>query len=170
MMAILTGVWWYLIVVLICISLIMSSVEHLFRWLLDIGMSSLEKCLFRSSVHFLNCVVCFWNWVVWAVCIFWELSPCHTQLFFKKYVCIYFWLCCIFTAEHGLSLAGVSGGHSLVAMCRLLTEVASLVVEHRLSGSWASAVLGHGLSCIMACGIFQDQGLNSCSLHWQVDS
>ena len=33
-----------------------------------------------------------------------------------------------------------------------------------------SVIVGHGLSCSTACGIFPDQGLNPCPLHWQVDS
>ena len=40
--------------VLIFIFLMIRNVEHLFKYLLAIHVSSLEKCLFKPFVHFLN--------------------------------------------------------------------------------------------------------------------
>ena len=91
--------------------------------------------------------------------------------FFNVFIFKKFWLCWIFVAvcgfspvvERGLLCCGAWASH----------WVAFLVAEHGLEVhrlQWlqhlGSAVVAHGLSCSVACGIFLDQGSNLCSLHW----
>ena len=84
MIAIPTGVRWYLAVASICIPLI-SDIEHLSIYLLTIYMSSLEKCLFKSLAY-----VCYWNvgvpcilwlWTFYQICSFKYFSSSHKLTF-----------------------------------------------------------------------------------------
>ena len=67
-------------------------------------------------------------------------------------------------------------------MPRLFTSVASLIAEGGMKSMQASVVVVPRLlitgsiivvylqSCFSTCGIFPDQGMNPCLLHWQMDS
>ena len=59
-------------------------------------------------------------------------SHLYNLFFFFLNLFIYFWLCWVFVAAHGLSLVGGERGLLFIAVRRLLIAVASLVAEHGL--------------------------------------
>ena len=75
--------------------------------------------------------------------------------------------CC--TRARGLSLVAASEGYSLLR-CAGFSLCWLLLLWSTGSRHVGSVVVAHGLSCSAACGIFPDQGLNPCPLHWQADS
>ena len=91
--------------------------------------------------------------------------------FFNKFMFlfIYFWLCWVFVSVWGLSLVVASGVHSS-SRCAGLSLSRPLLLRSTGSRRAGSVVVALGPSCSAACGIFPDQGLNPCPLHWQADS
>ena len=101
-----------------------------------------------------------------------ELSPAGyfyrpIRVVFFFLITIYFWLCWVFVAADGLSLVVDSRRYS-VSVGGLLIVVVSYGRAQALGVK--ISVAGHRLSCSVACGIFPDQGLNSCPLNWHVHS
>ena len=93
--------------------------------------------------------------------------------FFFKFLLInlfiYGYCVWIFVSVRGLSLVVASGGHSS-SRCAGLSLSQPLLLRSTGSRRAGSAVVAHGPSRSVACGIFPDQGLNPCPLHWQADS
>ena len=88
------GMRWYFTVVLTCISLMISDVEHFFMCLLFFHIYSLEKCLFKPFAHFWIRLFAILLLSLGILYIFWILIP--YQIYNCKYFlpsCVAFLLC-----------------------------------------------------------------------------
>ena len=78
--------------------------------------------------------------------------------------------CCIWTSCSERSCSPAVERRLLSVLVSLGFGAGSRVQGPQQLQHVGSAVMAHGLSCSEACGIFPDQGSNSCPLHWQADS
>ena len=120
-----------------------------------------------------------WLFFYWIEDKGWEgvvqITGHHSVLFFFLIFYLlfiyyfYFWLCWVFVSVWGLSPVAASGGQSS-SRCTGLSPPRPLLLRSTGSRRSGSAVVAHGPSRSVACGILPDQGSNPCPLHRQADS
>ena len=129
-------------------------------WLTSLSMTLSITCLyFKCSFSF--CIV----FNLFLIILFIYLCLCSVSIAVRLFSSC---------GERGLLFSWQWAGFSLRWLLLLLStgsreqmgfsSCGSQAREHRLNSC------GNGLSCSAACGIFSDQGVNLCLLHWQADS
>ena len=114
-----------------------------------IGRQILNRCTTREAL----------NEFIYLFIYF--LAP---SIIIYLFIYLFFGLCWVFVSVRGLPLAAASGGHSS-SRCAGLSLSWPLLLWSTGSRRAGSAVVAHGPSCSVACGIFPDQGSNPCPLH-----
>ena len=161
-----------------------SKLEYLFVYLLDIWVPSSVNCLFIFSVHLsLSYFPWFKFFFVWQMFppVFYLLFNVMMFCFFKNYKFIFgrqALRCCAgsLQLQHAgdSSICSVQASHFVAFshcgvwilghLCFSGFGHVGSVLAPRLWGA-DSIVVAQGFSCSQACGIFLDEGLNPCLLY-----